>query len=374
MVLAGVGLEASLPLLLDLTLKDNNAAVFAGLWHLVEAVIVLLALLLLRRRLSPRISPRSLLTARQFWLMCVRSGPEGVELDVARRPADALRMPLVMVVGGALNNVLYAWSFQFVEAAVAAVLYQTWPLAVVVAIAWTDRIDAGYRNALDSHSHPSMRKHIALTAVATVGMVLVFLSQSEDATELFGSVLGFAPLVGVLIVLAASALTGVAIAGALLYGRALWYWTQSEAPGSGMGFIEERGMADRLRLIWLSCFSAVTSRAFLIAILLTSGFVIDGGVPALDRRGLIGLAAIGAIQATIFVVIRSVNALSVGPGVNALYYTTPVVALGILMIAGIDLPRFDLFLIGAAVILAANVMIQVTPEQAKALRSATDHH
>ena len=48
---------------------------------------------------------------------------------------------------------------------------------------------------------------------------------------------------------------------------------------------------------------------------------------------------------------------------NALLFTSPFLALVWLMIRGISVPRFDLFLIGAALIIAINILIQLKPDE-----------
>lgn len=48
--------------------------------------------------------------------------------------------------------------------------------------------------------------------------------------------------------------------------------------------------------------------------------------------------------------------------VNSLLCFGPVVSLLLLMALGITLPRFDLFVVGAILILAVNVRIQLRPD------------
>ena len=54
---------------------------------------------------------------------------------------------------------------------------------------------------------------------------------------------------------------------------------------------------------------------------------------------------------------------SAHPAINVLAFMSPLLALVWLMAAGISLPRFDLFFIGAVLILAVNILIQLKPDE-----------
>ncbi len=57
---------------------------------------------------------------------------------------------------------------------------------------------------------------------------------------------------------------------------------------------------------------------------------------------------------------------------NAMSFLAPLLALAWLMIAGISLPRFDLFILGAALIIAINILIQLKPDQGRDFSRVSD--
>ena len=57
--------------------------------------------------------------------------------------------------------------------------------------------------------------------------------------------------------------------------------------------------------------------------------------------------------------------LSDRPGINALFFLSPSLALIWLMMIGIKIPRLDLFLGGAALILAVNMLINLNSDASR---------
>ena len=71
---------------------------------------------------------------------------------------------------GSLDLVLYAWSTQFIDVAITAALYETWPISLVILTGWLFRKEARYRKITT--------KTIFMFGVAILGMASVIASQA----------------------------------------------------------------------------------------------------------------------------------------------------------------------------------------------------
>ena len=87
------------------------------------------------------------------------------------------------------------------------------------------------------------------------------------------------------------------------------------------------------------------------------------GIGSIDSRAIVGAVLLGVAQFGGTVLLRVGNLASDNPAVNALFFLTPLLALSWLMLEGISVDRFDLFLIGAALIIAINILIQFEPDK-----------
>ena len=81
------------------------------------------------------------------------------------------------------------------------------------------------------------------------------------------------------------------------------------------------------------------------------------------------LFLLGIVRALGNILLRWGNLLSSEPAVNAISFFAPLFALLWLMVVGITLPRFDLFMVGAALILAVNILIQAQSRQGTRYRA-----
>ena len=77
---------------------------------------------------------------------------------------------------------------------------------------------------------------------------------------------------------------------------------------------------------------------------------------------IVGAMSVGIAATTAAMLLRYANVIASKPGVNALYFMSPGLALLWLSLAGINIPRIDLFLVGASLILTINVLLQLKPD------------
>ena len=84
--------------------------------------------------------------------------------------ARALSFAMLGWLAASFSLVLYAWSTQFVDVSVAAALYETWPIFLVILTAWLFRKEARYRKIT--------AKTIIMFGFAILGIALVIASQA----------------------------------------------------------------------------------------------------------------------------------------------------------------------------------------------------
>lgn len=75
-----------------------------------------------------------------------------------------------------------------------------------------------------------------------------------------------------------------------------------------------------------------------------------------------GAILLGMCNTLSVILLRLGNISTQRPGTNALNLLSPVLAIIWLMAVGITVPRFDLFIIGATLVLTINVLVQAKPE------------
>ena len=271
-----------------------------------------------------------------------------------------LTRPMVWMVTASTNYALFFWSTRYVDVAVSAALYELWPLALVVTLARCD-----YPRAGSARREITLQKK-ALMVVAFFGLVLVILGQSGVTA---GALSEFLPLglFGALIALLSAALAGAYPALSIVYGDALHCEHMRSAKRPDRTTSQETDIDERENL-WFTAVGITASSLMAVPVNVAIS-VVGSGSEAFDPGGrqlLMGLihgfllGCVVVASGTLFVRLANLNSDDLG--VNAILYATPVLALAWLAIAGISLPRIDLFLAGAALVLASNVMIQSRQE------------
>ena len=123
-------------------------------------------------------------------------------------------LPVLLLAVAHFDYVFYIWSTGFLDVSVAAVIFESWPILLIVLVGWLFRRDARYGEIT-----PSM---LALLAFSYVGFSFVILSQVEE-----GRVLGYSVGLAVLMVAWVAVLVS---ARALIFGL----WEQVARAASGI--------------------------------------------------------------------------------------------------------------------------------------------
>ena len=287
------------------------------------------------------------------WRRAVFSTP-GVRGVVLRR----LRSPaIVAAVVSNFDYALFVLSTMVIDISVATVIFETWPMWMILTLAWIYRKEERYRR--------NVVLTVLMVGLCLVGLCLVTISQSEDA---LGFVTGQAP--GRLLLGSALALAG-ALAGSLAAHSFRW---GTELAGELAAILRSHGSPLSYRSLDLFCLVlayAVSSSVSVLASLII-GTVGLGPV----NPGAVVLSVVGglAAYAPATVAWRMGNLRSGNLGVNAMVYGTPVLSLGwfyLLSRGWMSSPvRLDVFniasveylLVGVAVIVVANLVVNLEAE------------
>ena len=115
-----------------------------------------------------------------------------------------LSVPMLIWVISYLDLAFYAWSTQFIDIAISAVLFETWPILLILLTGWLFRRESRYRKL-------SLRT-LLLLGVAFLGVIPVIASQAEGLGSVEGSSL-YALTLGIALALVAAALTSLSAFG-----------------------------------------------------------------------------------------------------------------------------------------------------------------
>ena len=256
--------------------------------------------------------------------------------------------PMIWMIISTFEFALFIWSVKFIDIAVAAILYETWPVLLIFLTAWLFREEARYRRI-------SLTTWL-LVLLSMAGFSFALASQTADFGSLWdifsdGSYVG--AILAILSTIAWS-LTAFSFRWGANLGREV---TQSAG---------QRG-TDYLSLEL--CFVVVG--VFIVSLLaaaVSSGIGLARGellnlsqTPVKTFIGggfLLGLAAVGGSIAW-----RKANIYTTNLGINALAYATPVLSLIWLFSLGqANVTRVDYLVIGAAAIITANLLINFEAE------------
>ena len=278
-----------------------------------------------------------------------------------------------------LNYALFFWSTRYIDVAVSATIYELWPLALVLTLARYD--DPRVRSA---RREINIKKKV-LMGVAFLGLVLVILGQSDVTAEALHAFLSLG-IFGAVIALLSAVLAGVYPALSIVYGDALHYEYLSNR-STDDGTLDNSGSTDgepanredrstpkkiefdKRENLWFTAVGIALSSLMAVPVDIALSIMGSGsGAFSLGGREFLTGLMFGFLLGFIIVAggtlfVRLANLNSDDLGINAIFYVTPVLALTWLAIAGISLPRLDLFLMGAALVLGINVIIQSSPDE-----------
>ena len=142
----------------------------------------------------------------------------------------------------------------------------------------------------------------------------------------------------------------------MTYGRAAYERLRERA---GAGDAQPATPRGPQTVLWLTMLGVTAVRAVNAAVSFAAALLIARGMPAIDTAGVAGAALLGVVLGAATILLRAANLKNQQPAANMLLLASPAAGLGLLVVLGVSLPRFDLFVAGAALIVAANVLIRV---------------
>lgn len=246
---------------------------------------------------------------------------------------------------GPLDYGFFLWAAQIVDTTIVVIIYELWSLPFIFLM---DRL-LRERNATEPKHQPVNRETIILLIFAVAGFIFVTLGPTGGSLGTVGPT-GIAVEWGILV--------AVAAAGFASFAAFSFRWSRDARRD-----LSDPGEADTLQLaLNLICFVIISIPALIANLLLSIPGVSDGVL--ITRRGaLLGLV-IGMLAGISGILFRMSNTLSTDPAVNAMFYLKPVLALiALTLVTSVDIARGDLVAIGAAAILATNLLINFDPEK-----------
>ena len=248
------------------------------------------------------------------------------------------------------DYIIFAYSLRFIDASVAAILYEMRPIFLVIFMAMmvtkTERNDPGKQRKNDRYDPITLGKSF-LFGVAFVGVAFVVASQSETGGTL-NELFDFTAIGGVVFLLTSAVLAALATPILISWGGIVAKKTKTNDMDDEVFFSTAAKTIGNV----------VSGIIFLFIALLIEDLHVIGWVGILIAviYGSVG-NGLGAIA------FRIANIKTTNLSINALIYLTPVVALIWLAIAGeIKVPHIDWLMIGVAAVITANLLLNAKVE------------
>ena len=278
-------------------------------------------------------------------------------------PMGWFRLPILWVVISGLNIGVYAWSTHYIETAIAAIIYEMRPFFLVIMMMAHYRTHRLFRYGPEAESFELQQpkaSRVILTSLATLGLFIMLMSQGESGSRLIG-VLSLQGIFGAFLAMVAAALAAANVVASLSFGRIASYRirriSHAKYPASDLDH------EDRHLIIWYTLVGVIGGRVLAAILSSALGISLAGSYGPIELNSITGALILGAVEASVIILIRMGNLLTTEPAVNSISYLAPVLGLMWLMLLGVSLPRFDLFIIGASLILAVNVLLQMEPDK-----------
>ena len=326
MMIAVVAFSA-FPVLLHLGRADASPFLFAGIRQISIAVGVVLLILALKERL-----PVNLPTIKDLKSHC--------------KSKLVLALMFVSIVGHGGSG-LFALGLSYVDVSIAALLYETWPLFLMLIMAFLFKGGERYR--------PITLSVLIFVVMAMAGVALVILSHNDTPQPLWEigtNTTSSGTRIGVVLVLMGAIITAAQGACTLKIGTLL-------------------------AVKHLNTKNHETAEILFVMVITCLGVLIAGGLLCLigvvESETISSHQLIYAVTSGLFVNLvgmvawRMANLKTKNLGVNALAYTTPLVALiWIWMFSVLDVPHLDYLIIGAMGVAAANLLINTAADKRSA--------
>ena len=244
------------------------------------------------------------------------------------------------------------------------------PLMLIFWLARHEIQDQRYRNPGNSIQRPRRLvspAHKIYMCVAAAGLFCVVGSQT-NATPGTERLISYEAVAGALIATAGAALVALNVLATIVYGKVLYYRLGSGVPpdpSTTIRSIRDRG-ADHIKLLaWLTILAFIPVRVVSIPVNLAAGLLLSGTAHDLSAAHLGGAALMGVVITVAVILLRVGNVAATNPGVNILFLLSPALAQGLLLVVGVGVAHVGLYVTGAAMIIAANILAQAHPRSSR---------
>ena len=254
----------------------------------------------------------------------------------------AFSWSMLFVVLNQFEYGLFAWATRFVDISVAAVLFESWPIFLILLTALLFRDETRYRKVSPDT--------LLLLVIGFAGFVFVAASESGGFGDWNDSQF-INTLIGISIVLLA-----VISASFSAFGFR-WGTDLSKELPSSLLIGRNRNLVDVCCVLVASCIGNFVGSG-LNAIV---GF--STGEPILAGAAVVGIVGGMFAHALANIAWRAANLMTDNLGINAFSYATPIFSLvWLFLFAEVDIARVDYLVIGAAGIISANLLINFEAE------------
>lgn len=283
-------------------------------------------------------------------------------------PTTWLRLPIVWIGGSGCGVAAFVWSTKLVETAISAVIFELWPIFLIIALSRQRQTV----ERLGSTGHDSSplrdlrdREQFVLVALGGIGLVFMLGSQVEELRS-FADLLSLQGLLGIALALVASVASALSVAGSIAFGRIAWAVASErlvesqDRPGRWRSddLAVTKRTATEFIWLWFSLLGVVVGWGLTVLVTLCLAVATAGTLGNFASVSLGHAILYGSLTAGSMVFVRIGNIRSSQPEMNAVFFVAPVLALLWLLILGVHLTRFDLFIVGATLILAINILLQ----------------
>lgn len=372
-ILFAAGCYSLGPLLVEVSSSENNPFAFNTAMRIGEIAALALYLVLTARRTFG--SSDNIRRALAAGTLSGFDGPTHLSnmLRVSyhsfksRSFRSYLHSPMFWIIITNPTYAFLAWASAYVDTAVAAIVIETWPMIMIFSIA-----SLGGYDALGNRVEPYVDKTKAfLVALAPLGIALVILGQT-NGFESSPTVSLSNVFAGVCLALIAAAMAGISPVATIRYGHDKLSLMSANALPLDPDASHQLRRTTRWKISWFSVLGLLIADVIHIPIGLVLSATSLGGIGTISSSLLSGGLLAGAMFGIGGVLLRAANSTDNDPNRNSILYLTPILSLLWLFIHGVEIPRTDLFLIGAALIVSVIVIVQNDPDQERNLEEYSE--
>ena len=231
------------------------------------------------------------------------------------------------------NYIIFAFALSFIDVSIASILFETWPIFMVIAMARMFRNEGHYRKITSGKWF--------LFIVAFFGVAFVISSQSETF-DVLNEVFNYTAMTGVGLVIIAAVFGGIE-------GPLAIKWGAIVAGKAG----KDKDDKEFFTLVAMTISKSLSGGIFLVI-----SWFVGESIYLIGSIG-VGIAiGFGVVNGAGGIFWRIANLKTTNLAINALGYITPVITLVWLAIANlIKVPHIDWLMIGVAAIITANLLL-----------------